>query len=223
MKLFFMGMFIGIGKILPGISGSILAIRLGVYEKVISCLSHFREHWKENLSYLGILGSGFVASIILGSKLLLHVFLHYELFLKIFFLLFLLTGIPELVKKSNGYKISIVTFCLGSLFFFLPLGKTTHFSFLTYGCMGIIEAISTIIPGLSGTAIYLSLGWYEELLFFFSYFYYFSLLEIISFVMGLVFSSYFLIKLLQYLFDRYSGETYSGILGFFLSSIFFLF
>ena len=34
-KLFFKGIIIGIGKIIPGVSGSMLAISLGIYEKLL--------------------------------------------------------------------------------------------------------------------------------------------------------------------------------------------
>jgi len=43
MKLFLIGCIIGIGKVLPGISGSILAIRLGIYEKVMNAILHFSK------------------------------------------------------------------------------------------------------------------------------------------------------------------------------------
>ena len=86
MKLFLSGILIGIGKILPGISGSVLAIRLGIYEKVMDSILHFFKDWQRNITYLGILGSGFLFSTILGSKVLLQLFLKYGFFLKVIFI-----------------------------------------------------------------------------------------------------------------------------------------
>ena len=36
MRDILIGIIIGIGKIIPGVSGSVLAITLGVYEKIIN-------------------------------------------------------------------------------------------------------------------------------------------------------------------------------------------
>lgn len=223
MKLFLKGCLIGIGKVLPGISGSILAIRLGVYEKVVESITQFRKQMKDNMTYLGILGSGFVLATVLGSKVLLEIFLHYEILLKALFFLFILTGLPSLIKKSNSYKIALITFLLGSLFFFLPSQETTHFSFFTYFVMGAIEALSTIIPGLSGTAIYLSLGWYEEVLRLFGDLLTFPIGKLVPFSIGLIAMASLLLRLIHYCLTNYSKETYSAITGFFLSSLFFIF
>ena len=118
MKLFLIGCIIGIGKVLPGISGSILAIRLGIYEKVMNAILHFSKKPKENLLFLSVLGSGFIFSTIFGSKVLLQLFLKYGTILKILFVLFIITGIPELIKKSNSLKITILAFLFTSILFF---------------------------------------------------------------------------------------------------------
>lgn len=223
MKLFFIGCLIGIGKVLPGISGSILAIRLGVYEKVMNAILNFRQNKKENIFFLSILGSGFVVATIFGSKILLHLFLKYGTILKIIFVLFIVTGIPELLKKSNSYFITFLSFLITSSIFFLPHGHFPIFSISSYFFMGLIEAFSTIIPGISGTAIFLSLGWYEEVLTLFSELYLFPMMKLFPFFLGVIVGGYFLLKLMNYLFGNYSEYTYSAILGFLLSSLFFVF
>jgi len=112
MKLFLSGILIGIGKILPGISGSVLAIRLGIYEKVMDSILHFFKDWQRNITYLGILGSGFLFSTILGSKVLLQLFLKYGFFLKVIFIVFIVTGIPDILKKGNYWCCILFSFFL---------------------------------------------------------------------------------------------------------------
>ena len=174
MKLFLIGCIIGIGKVLPGISGSILAIRLGIYEKVMNAILHFSKKPKENLLFLSVLGSGFIFSTIFGSKVLLQLFLKYGTILKILFVLFIITGIPELIKKSNSLKITI-------------------------------------------------LGWYEEILTLFSEIYLFQIAKIVPFLLGIGIGGFLLLKLMDFLFSKYSEYMYSAILGFLVSSLFFLF
>ena len=41
MKNFFKGFIIGIGKIIPGVSGAMLAIIMGVYDKALFYLNNF--------------------------------------------------------------------------------------------------------------------------------------------------------------------------------------
>ena len=45
------GFIIGIGKIIPGVSGSLLAISLGVYERAIEALIHLKDNFKKNIFY----------------------------------------------------------------------------------------------------------------------------------------------------------------------------
>ena len=56
LNLLWKGFIIGIGKVIPGVSGSLLAISLGVYERSIYCISNLRKDLKDTLSYLGFLG-----------------------------------------------------------------------------------------------------------------------------------------------------------------------
>ncbi len=219
MKLFLSGILIGIGKILPGISGSVLAIRLGIYEKVMDSILHFFKDWQRNITYLGILGSGFLFSTILGSKVLLQLFLKYGFFLKVIFIVFIVTGIPDILKKGNYWCCILFSFFLTSSLFLLP----QHDFPISYFFMGIIESFSTIIPGISGTALFLSLGWYEEVLKLFSELYLFPLKKLFPFLLGLGISGFFFLILMNHLFQKYPKYTYSAIVGFLLSSLIFAF
>ena len=42
------GFIVGIGKIIPGVSGSMLAMTLGVYEKTINAITNFFSSPKNN-------------------------------------------------------------------------------------------------------------------------------------------------------------------------------
>ncbi len=219
MKLFFSGILIGVGKILPGISGSVLAIRLGIYEKVMKAILHFFKDVKENIIYLGILGSGFLFSTIIGSKLLLQLFLQYGLILKVIFIIFIITGIPNLLKKGNSVLCILLSFLFTSSIFLLP-----HKNFpVSYFFMGIIESFSTIIPGVSGTSLFLSLGWYEEILSLFGNLYLFPIKKILPFILGIGIGGFIFLKVMNFFFQKYPRYTYSSIVGFLLSSLIFAF
>ena len=41
LKLFIKGLIVGLGKIIPGVSGSLLAISLNVYDRAILAITNF--------------------------------------------------------------------------------------------------------------------------------------------------------------------------------------
>ena len=86
--------------------------------------------------------------------------------------------------------------------------------------MGLIESFSMIVPGVSGTAIFISLGVYEKML---NLFIEINLLDMFYFSLGFIVIWFFLLKLISFLFSKYKKETYSIILGFLLSSIILMF
>jgi len=49
-KLIVKGFIVGFGKIIPGVSGGMLAMMLKIYEPIIYAISHFFRDWKKNES-----------------------------------------------------------------------------------------------------------------------------------------------------------------------------
>ena len=67
---FICGIVMGIGGVLPGVSGGILAISLGVYEKMMLAIGNFFQGWKANIRYLLPLVIGGGIGILLTSNVL---------------------------------------------------------------------------------------------------------------------------------------------------------
>ena len=86
MMLFIKGLVIGIGKIIPGVSGALLAVNFNLYEKAISSVVNFFDDWKNNLKFLIILGSGILLAIILGSKIVMYLLNNYKFITMMFFI-----------------------------------------------------------------------------------------------------------------------------------------
>ena len=77
---FFKGIMVGIGGIAPGLSGSVLLVILGLYEKTINAIGTIFNDFKKNLKFLIPLFLGFGIGVIIFSKvvdyLLENVFLY---------------------------------------------------------------------------------------------------------------------------------------------------
>lgn len=216
------GFIIGIGKILPGVSGSVLAIRLNVYQKVVDTIANFFSDWKKNSVFLFKLALGFVLATIIGSKLLYLLFDKYEFYLKIIFALLILTGLPDLIKKSK----SLIVTALMTIGIYILLSGINNFIYdcnINYFVAGIIESLSTIIPGVSGTSIYLNLGWYDDILVMFGNLYLFEFLKIIPFFFSFTIVSLLIIKIINFIMKKYEKIFYSFVSALMIVSIIFIF
>ena len=69
--LFLKGFIIGIGKIIPGVSGCALAVVMGIYEEALSRLANLNKNIKENFKYLFPLALGILMAILVFSKVIL--------------------------------------------------------------------------------------------------------------------------------------------------------
>ena len=223
--LIFKGIIIGIGKIIPGVSGSMLAILLNVYEKAINAISNLFDNFKENVTFLGLLGIGILSSIIFGSKVLIFFLNNYYFYTFSLIIGLILGTIPSVLKdikidNKKDLALLIIPFILfyiiSNIKFNIYLGNNLFVYFL----IGLIEAITTIIPGISSTAIYMSFGIYNLFLNIFSNI---MSLKFIIFSIGLFIGIILTCKIINYLFKHYKKYTYLVIFSILISSILVLF
>ena len=237
MRLILKGFIIGIGKIVPGVSGAMLAITLGVYDKAIQAFTGFTSDIKNNFKYLLLLGIGIISSIIVFSKIINYFYTNHYISTMLFFMGLIIGGIPGLINKTSyNYKNIIITsmsFLIVTIlsFSFINNAYMLKGNFVDYIILfigGITEAFSSIVPGISGTALFMVMGIYNiviEMLANLTNVVYVAdnFLLIVFFVMGLFLGIILISIVVKWLFFKYSLETYSAILGFCLSNIVILF
>ena len=224
--LFFKGFIIGIGKIIPGVSGSLLAVSMGIYEKSLYYLANFRQKIKESLNFLIPLGLGIFLAILTFSKIIKFFIERFPLITLSFFLGLLIGTIPNLknkikfqIKDYLAIILLISIFLILSSKIMLPIFKiSNNLSYLWIIFLGMIDALSMIIPGLSGTAIYLMLGSYSFVLNLFSN-PLSNILATICFIIGFILAFLLLAKLLDYLFKKNNHLTWLVIFAFILYSL----
>lgn len=215
MSLFIKGFIIGLGKIIPGVSGSLLAIRLNVYEDMIYSINNLFSDFRKNILFLTKLALGILLAIILGSHIIMYFLEHYYFITIVVFLLLIVSGIPMVLKEVNSYYLSLISLLLYISLLFLPQLSL----FNNYYFMGFLEAFTTIVPGISGTALFMSFGLYDELLALFSNIYLLEFNKLIPFGIGLLLGGLILIRFIAQCFKKYRGKTYSVILGLLVGSI----
>ena len=131
-------------------------------------------------------------------------------------------NIKENIKNKDIY-IAIIIFILFTLVGLFNIDNTllvknSLMHFLLFVLVGFIDAVTMIIPGISGTAILMMMGIYNELLDALSNIFN-NISTIIPFLIGLFIGTILTVKLVSFLFKNYRSKTYSAILGFSYSSI----
>ena len=215
MDLVIKGFLIGLGKIIPGVSGSIIAIRLRVYEKMIASINNFFKDFKTSVYYLGKLGLGIILAILIGSHIIIYLLDNYYIPTLFIFFVLIATGLPMIIKKTHDYVLAVITFIL----YFAILGIPSLNVFHNYYFMGFLEAFTTIIPGISGTALFMSLGLYDEVLNMFSNLYLFPFKQLIPFGIGALLGTLIISHFIDYCFKHHHSKTYAVILGLTLASM----
>ena len=217
------GFIIGIGKVVPGISGSVLAISMGVYDKIINAFSAFFKDVKKNFVFLIQILTGITLAILFGSKLIYFLINHFYTITMFVITGFILGTIPSLIRKTNYNKkniiISIISFlCTFALNYFLKFD--IKINILTIIILGILESFTSIVPGISGTAIFINLGVYNYILENISNLNFeFLIFYVIGVLVGLIVFS----KLINYLILKNESCFLSIINGLVIASLFSIF
>ena len=178
MRFVIAGFFVGLAELLPGISGSTVAIAFKVYEKFILFLSNlkisnFSFNFKKlnQVFFLDVIIPFFIAmaiSVIFASKFILFLYSEYTNGFLIF-LSFLMCSISFLIafRLKNEFKLNmnwIIYFLAGAIF--AAMLNTISLvsnnpSFIVFVLIGFIAFSFFLLPGISGSAILLSIGVYE--------------------------------------------------------------
>ena len=228
LKLILKGFIVGVGKIIPGVSGSMLAIFLGVYEELLDAVTHFFDNPKKNLYLLGNFCFGVLLAIVFFSKILLFLLgSHYYLVMYLFLGLIIGSILPFSKTLNFNLKNKIVFLVFLILFLILSLANdlTTFvfsgslFDYIYVSFLGFIDAVTSIVPGISGTAIFMLLGVYEFVLAVMSNP---ISIEFIFYGMGLILGIIITCYVMNYLLKNKKEETNSIIFAFMVGSILIL-
>lgn len=213
MILIIKGLIVGLGKIIPGVSGSILAIRLNIYEDMIYSINNLFN--KKSIIFLTKIGIGIVLAIIFGSNIITYLLSKFYLVTMILFTVLIATGIPSVIKESSNYFLSL----LSCIIYLILLNIPNINIFNNYFFIGFLESLTTIIPGISGTALFMSFGLYDELLYLFSNIYLINIGILLPFSIGFIIGTIIVVKFIEYCLNNYKSKTYSVILGLLIGSI----
>lgn len=236
MNLFFMGFIIGIAKVIPGVSGAMVAVSFSIYDRLINAITNFFDDKRNNLKFLLIIGSGILLSIVFFSNVIRYFIANYYLITMMLFIGLIVGGTYNFSKNIIfSLKDIIIIFVVIIFIIFISLFNVSnnyilqgnYIDYIMFFIGGVIEIISSIVPGISGTALFMLMGMYDNILMLFSNVFNISFVinNIILYIVygvGMIIS--FIISALgiSYLLKKYRRLFDTIVLGLSISSIILL-
>ncbi|MBP5459813.1 MAG: DUF368 domain-containing protein [Clostridia bacterium] len=232
------GFIVGTANVIPGVSGGTFMLVLGIYEKVIGSISKIFKQFKKSVITLLPILVGVAVAILSMSRLITYCLDTYTFATIMLFVGAVLGGMPMLIKKVRGEPVKplyvvicLITFALVIGMLFLGQGHNADLAhmnplkFLVVVFMGAIGSATMVIPGVSGSALLMTFGYYKPI--------YGSIGDItnsastqrgndiviaIAFVIGTAIGIWAVAKLIDMLLQKFEIQSYWGIIGFILSS-----
>ncbi len=219
------GFIIGVAGITPGLSGSVLAISLGIYPKLLSSVMNLRKDFKASVCFLGIFAVGALLGMFLFGVVMKPLLENFQRSI-IWLFIGLITGsIPSFMKEATqkGFKIAYIIPMLAAFvigMFFATLTEHRLFAAVSSPVMlfasGAILAIGAVVPGMSSSFVLMQIGMYDKLI---SSFVCFQWLDMFWISLGAVTFLLTSIKLINLAFERLHGYAHFAAFGFLLSSV----
>lgn len=244
-RLFFVGIILGIANVIPGVSGGTIAVVFNIYDRLIGVISLNVKKIIAEWKFLLPIGLGMITGVIGFSKIITFLFENYPMQTNFFFVGIIAGSIPLIINKistsmnevnkenhrkpyistvlsfviSLGIMILMIVFKDISTSSVIYKELTVPLFFLLLGS-GALGAIAMIIPGISGSFLLLVMGTYSTIIASISEF---NILLIIPTVLGIILGLLFGAYLVRKLMKNVPSQTYGAILGLVIGSIFMVF
>ena len=215
----FQGAVIGLGAVLPGVSGGVLAVIFGVYRPIMELLSSPSAHYRTHLPRLLPVFLGYAAGF-LGVARLLAFLLETWPDPSVCVFVGLITGmLPSLFReaaeqgRSRGSFVSLLL-CMAVIFLILTgvdaLSVEVTPNFFWYLFCGFCLALSVIAPGMSFSTLLMPLGLYTP---FVDGIGHFDMGVLVPGGVGALVTVILFAKAINALFDNYYSIAFHGIVG----------
>ena len=101
-RLFFVGIILGVANIIPGVSGGTLAVVFNIYDRIIGLISLNIKKIISEWRFLLPLGLGMVTGILGFSKIISFLFENYPMQTNLFFVGIIAGSIPLVLRKIKS-------------------------------------------------------------------------------------------------------------------------
>lgn len=237
------GMLIGLANIIPGVSGGTLAVSMGLYDKIIHCISHFFSDIVKNLLFLLPILLGMGIAIVASSFGIDFLFETFPLQTNLLFIGLILGSLPAIYGKVKSRSIKVGYLVSALLFFAVVVGMALLNGanaqekvivpgvgeMLLLFLIGVLASATMVVPGVSGSMMLLVLGYYNPILRTIQEFV-IALVHwdwatmvgtffiLIPFGIGVVVGIIVIAKIIEVVFDKFPMYAYWSIMGLLIAS-----
>lgn len=228
------GVIIGAANIIPGVSGGTLAISMGIYNILIDAVNGFIKEPLKSIKLVWKFALGMGIGVLLAIFGVSYLFENLPIISSMLFIGLIIGSIPETWGKIEKNKIKIrdiVTICIIIALVILlgilegnvveSANNLANNGFILFG-LGILIAISIVVPGISGSALLMALGCYTTLMTIvkdtLAYIFAFDILGafntgkvLIFLAIGVVIGIFLTAKVIKILTEKYTNTVYWGI------------
>lgn len=166
------GIAIGIGFILPGLSGGVLAVIFKIYDPMIRFLADVRHKFVKNVLYFIPVGIGGAIGVVLFSILVAAAFGRYEAAFVTLFIGFVIGTFPTLWKQAGregraGRHWAILAASAAFIFVVMLVGGQASLevppSIPVWLGSGALIGLGVIVPGMSPSNFLIYFGLYDKM------------------------------------------------------------
>ena len=227
---FVCGIAVGAGAIMPGFSGGVLCVVLGMYPLVMDLFSHPIRAAKKNWKAYILIGIGWAIGFFAVSNLIKFMFARFEVYTTWTFIGLIFGNLPSLYKEAGKKGRSMSSFVSMGIAFVVMFAMLLTVALLPsanitpnlgwYLFSGVMWGLSIIIPGLTSSSIMMSLGIYEA---FNAGLAGFKLEVVIPWVIGMLVTAAALARLIEAIFKKYHSQAFHAVIGIVVSSTLMIF
>lgn len=247
-KTILKGVVMGTANIIPGVSGGTMAVSMGIYDKLIHCLTHLFKEFKESIKFLIPVAIGMGIALVGLSFIIEPAFAHFPLQTNCLFVGLIVGGLPAVIKKVKGKGVK-VSYVIPFLVFFAVVvgmaaigeqeGAAADLSFNLWSVIrlfvvGVIASATMVIPGVSGSMMLLLMGYYNPIVASIKNF----VKALVAFDvngilqgcgvlvpmgLGIVAGIFAIAKLIEVIFEKFPIQAYWAIIGLIVASPFAIF
>lgn len=217
---FLKGILVGIGFITPGLSGGVLAVVFGIYERLMGFLGNLRDNFVENVRFFLPVGIGGAIGVVAFSAVVDFAFSNYAAQFTWLFIGFIAGTFPSLFKtagkkgRNTVHWLILVLTAIGTVFFmrWMETIRTVQLapSFTNWLLSGVLIGLGVVVPGMSPSNFLIYLGLYQPMA---SGIRHLDLGVIIPLILGATLIVLVLAKLISWLFKKFYAFMYHFILG----------
>jgi len=221
------GALVGVGAILPGVSGGAFCAAFGIYRPMMDFFAHPTKNFKKNIRFFLPFLIGCALGFVLLSGLVSKLLSLSAAIVTAFFVGCIIGTMPSLYKEANGKSWKFYHWLLlaGSTLMtgagLMAMNRITDMDYLisnpkslqyiiVWAVCGLIFVLGAIVPGMSPSAIIMYAGLYEYMTGAIGSL---KLDVLLPFLLGAALCLVLFSKLISWLFERAGSSMFAFVIG----------